>query len=220
MLKGCAEIKLCNRRTTARFGVKFINTMANRIFKEKVMSQSTTSVYLQSTRRRSRRSMLSLGMGLGLAFAAGCGPAPETVTEPTAGHDAGVPASHDSHEGHDHSGHSHAGVHGGHVVVLDPGHVHAEFVHVEADEILEVYVTEIADEVTSVQVIAETEGQEPKTYDLEAATESLGKGGYQIKDPLLLTSIDMADGKTSKVTLKVTTADGTMTALLMEDDSH
>ena len=220
MLEGGAGIKLCNRRTTARFGVKFLNTMANRIFKEKVMSQRTHSVSMQTTQKRANRHLLSLGMGLGLAFAVGCGPAPETVTEPAAGHDAAMPASHDSHEGHDHSGHSHAGVHGGHVVVLEPGHVHAEFVASEDDEILEVYVTEIADEVTSVQVVAETEGKEAKTYDLAAATDSLGKGGYEVRDPLLLTSIDMADGKTSTVTLKVTTANGTMTALLMENDSH
>lgn len=160
---------------------------------------------------------------LGLALTVGCGPAPEATPVTSEGHEDAAPASHDDHEGHDHGdheGHSHAGKHGGHVVVLEPGHVHAEFVHLDEEEILEIYVDEIADAVTSVQVIAETVGQEPKVYDLEKATESLGTGGYQIKDPLLLTSIGMADGETNKVTLKVETADGTMTAPLLDDHGH
>lgn len=172
--------------------------------------------------------LASFATCLGLALTIGCGPTTDTPdSDGTAAvdgehddHDSHDHGDHGDHDGHDHAGHSHEGKHGGHVVVLDPGHVHAEFVHLDEEEILEIYVDEIADKVTAVQVVVETAGQEAKTYDLEAAQEALGAGGYQIKNALLLTNIGMADGETNKVTLKVETADGTLTAPLMDDHGH
>lgn len=165
---------------------------------------------------------------LGLTLTIGCGPAPEVTPITSEGHDGDAIGSQDDHSDQDHAdhdhgdheGHSHAGKHGGHVVVLEPGHVHAEFVHLDEEEILEIYVDEIADKVTAVQVVAETVGQDAKVYDLEEASATLGTGGYQVKDALLITHIGMADGETNKVTLKVETADGTMTAQLLDNHDH
>jgi hypothetical protein len=159
-----------------------------------------------------------------LVMAVGCGPTADPEAPVQGGGHAAEPHE-DPHGGHaadghdDHAGHSHEGKHGGHVVVLEPGHVHAEFVHVDEDEVLEIYVDEIADKVTGVEVVSEIAGQDAKTYTLEAS-DALGTGGYQVKDAVLLTNIQMADGETNKVTLNVMTADGTMSASLMDDHDH
>ena len=154
------------------------------------------------------------GLAIVISLVNGCGPAAEPTTDtPTDG-------SVTTAEIDPHAGHSHAGKRGGHVVVLDPGHVHAEYVHVDADDILEVYIDDKPELVTAVEVVVETAGQDAKTYVLESAESALGTGGYQLKDPLLLTGIQMADGASNKATLKVTTADGEMTADLVDDHDH
>lgn len=164
---------------------------------------------------------------------AGCGP-----TEPqlpvSDGHGAGGPNSHEAHGDHDHgdhdhgdhdhddhAGHNHAemGIHGGHVVVLDPGHVHAEWVHDDANNVLEVYVLDNPETVTAVRVITTIKDQEPKTTEL-AKDETLGSNGYAATSPNLLTDIQMADGEAIRVTLQVETANGVIAADLSDDHDH
>ncbi len=158
----------------------------------------------------------------------GCGP-----TEPqlpvSEGHGAGGPNSHEAHDDHDHgdhdhgdhSGHNHAemGIHGGHVVVLDPGHVHAEWVHDDDNNVLEVYVLDNPEAVTAVRVVSALKDQEPTTTEL-AKDESLGANGYMATSPNLLTNIQMADGEAIRVTLQVETANGVMSADLSDDHDH
>ena len=156
-----------------------------------------------------------------LSLVAGCNGEPSTPSETA---DENVSAAvNGADEGHDHDhdhDHSHMGIHGGHVVVLEPGHVHAEWVHVDEDQILEVYVLDNPEAVKSVKLVSQITGQEPVEYELEPAAESLGKGGYQINSPNLLTSVEMADGETNKVTLVVETEEETLRAGLAEAGDH
>lgn len=173
--------------------------------------------------------------GLITCLVAGCETKPGDSGASSASHAGSAPASHDGDEhGHgesshaeegahdDHTGHdhSHVGVHGGHVVVLEPGHLHAEWVHLDDEEVVEVYLLDKPEEATKVQMLTQVKGQDPVTHDLQAATESLGAGGYMLKNPTLNTSIQMADGETNTVTLIVETAAGTLKAAITDSHDH
>ena len=158
--------------------------------------------------------------GLLLLSAAGCSSEestlPDTPPQDTPGlHD-------DDHAGHDHAGHDHAelGPHGGHIVVLDPGHHHAEWVHLDEDNVVEVYLGDLAESAQQVQFVAEIQGKDPVSYDLKPASDALGAGGYQLESPNLLTHIAMSDGEAAKVTLVVETDEGTLKAPLSGDHDH
>lgn len=162
---------------------------------------------------------LPLGTLLVLLCAGGC--SSETTLPDTPPQD--TPGLHDDHDhGDDHAGHDHAelGPHGGHIIVLDPGHYHAEWVHLDEENVVEVYLGELAESVQKVQLIAEIEGKEPVTYELKSAGESLGAGGYQLQSPNLLTHIAMSDGTTARVTLVVETTEATLKAPLSGDHDH
>lgn len=161
---------------------------------------------------------LPLGILLGLLSIVGCNSEstlPDTPPQDT-------PGLHDDDHDHDHAGHDHAelGPHGGHIIVLDPGHHHAEWVHIDEDNVVEVYLGELAESATKVQFVAELEGKDPVTYELEPASDSLGAGGYQLQSPNLLTHIAMSDGTTARVTLVVETDKATLKATLSGDHDH
>lgn len=135
---------------------------------------------------------------------------------------AGEHDAHDHEDDHDHEGHTHdaPGPHGGHIVVLDPGHHHVEWVHLDDEDIVEVYLgSELAETVKRVQMVAVIQGEEPVNYDLEPA-EELGTGGYQITSPNLLTQIEMSDGAATHVTLVVETDNGTLKSPISDDHDH
>ncbi len=168
--------------------------------------------------------------GLITCLVAGCETKPADNGATSASHGAGAPASHDGdehghtedgahdeHAGHDHS---HVGIHGGHVVVLEPGHLHAEWVHLDEEEVIEVYLLDKPEEATKVQMLTQVKGQDPVTHDLQAAPESLGVGGYMLKNPTLNTSIQMADGEANTVTLVVETAAGSLKAAITDSHDH
>lgn len=155
---------------------------------------------------------------------AGCNGSEETPTEVS--HGAGGPAveAHSSdgggHDDHDHSGHSHAemGSHGGHIAVLDPGHIHAEWVHVDEEETLEIYILDEV-EVTAVKVVSQVNDAEPTTVEL-TPIEGDEPRAYSVKNPNVLTNISMADGETVKVSLIVQTPDGELMTQLSNDHDH
>jgi hypothetical protein len=155
---------------------------------------------------------------------AGCSGSEETPTEVS--HGAGGPggeshaAAGEDHDDHDHSGHDHAemGSHGGHIAVLDPGHIHAEWVHVDDEEMLEVYILDDV-EVTAVKVISQVKDADPTTVDL-TPIEGEEPRGYSVKNPNVLTNISMADGETVRVTLVVETPDGELKTELTDDHDH
>ena len=191
------------------------------------MPSAVTTISLRA-RLRAPLSM-SAALAAALTFSiVGCGPT-EAPLKTTTGHDAdgGGPDSHDAghgdhdHGDHDHSGHNHAemGIHGGHVVVLDPGHIHAEWVHNDDDNIIEVYVIDKPEDATKVQITTKIKDQEPTTVEL-ARDEALGNGGYKVENPNLLTNIQMADGEAITVTLEVETSNGTISAQLTDDHGH
>lgn len=127
------------------------------------------------------------------------------------------------HDDHDHEGHHHdaPGPHGGHIVVLDPGHHHVEWVHLDEEDVVEVYLgSELAETAKKVQMLAVIQGEEPVVYDLEPATDELGAGGYQLTSPNLLTQIEMSDGVATHVTLVVDTDNGTLKAPITDDHDH
>ncbi|WP_164101639.1 hypothetical protein [Candidatus Laterigemmans baculatus] len=186
------------------------------------MTRCLASLFSSSSIPGPLAALLPLGTLLGLLCVVGCSSEstlPDTPPQDTPGlHD-----DHDhGHEGHDHEGHSHdeLGPHGGHIIVLDPGHYHAEWVHLDEENTVEVYLGELGKSAEKVQFVAELEGKEPVTYELQAADESLGAGGYQLQSPNLLTHIAMSDGTTARVTLVVETADATLKAPLSGDHDH
>ncbi|XZE52154.1 hypothetical protein SH139x_003836 [Planctomycetaceae bacterium SH139] len=152
-----------------------------------------------------------------LSLIIGCGG--DSMPPAETGHGGGGPDSHGA-AGGDHAGHDHAamGTHGGHVVVLDPGHIHAEWVHTDEEELLEVYVLDNPAAVTGVKLVAVIAGEEAQTFELTGDESTPGK--FMIKSPNALTSIQMADGDSNKATLIVTTADGEMSTSLTDDHDH
>lgn len=163
-----------------------------------------------------------------LALTLGCDQGKPEMT--SAGHAPGAPVSHDAahgeegdhgHDDHDHAGHNHAemGKHGGHVIVLDPGHIHAEWVHLDSEETLQVFILDAVGEVRMVQVVSAVKDQEPSTVEL-TRDETLGDAAYMVKNPNLLTSIQMADGESIRVTLEIETGDGKISADLSDDHDH
>ena len=150
-----------------------------------------------------------------VSWTAGCSQEKGTPTE--MGHGPGAPEGHDAHD--DHAGHDHAemGRHGGHIVVLDPGHVHAEWVHGEDDGTIEVYVLDNPEDVTGMKIVTEMEGQDPQEFELAAMEGDIVEiGSYTINSPNALTAIQMADGQAAKATLVVMTGSGEMSAALSD----
>ena len=158
---------------------------------------------------------------LALAITVGCNGDTTSTTDSTPATDShsGEVPQHDDHAGHDHGA---MGTHGGHVVVLDPGHIHAEWVHDDEAERFEFYVTE-ADQpkvtVTGVKVVSTIKDQEPQTVELEPL-ESGEEDAFFVKSPNVLTNIEMADGETVKVDLIVTAEEGEMSVELSDDHDH
>lgn len=177
----------------------------------------TMSRSLPLTRSR-RMASFPLGILLGFLCAIGC--SSETTLPDTPPQD--TPGLHDDAHGDDHAGHDHEelGPHGGHIIVLDPGHFHVEWVHVDEDNLVEVYLGELAESAKKVQFVAEIEGKEPVAYELEPAEDSLGAGGYQLQSPNLLTHIEMSDGKAARVTLVVETDESTLKSTLSGAHDH
>lgn len=131
-------------------------------------------------------------------------------------------AAHDDHaegdhKGHDHAGHSHdeLGPHGGHTMGVEPGHRHIEWVHLDDEATIQVFVGDEPESVTAVSMTIEIKDAEPKTVTLEPAAD-LGPGAYQVKSPELYVAIMMKEA--AKVTVKLKSKDGEQTGQIIEHD--
>jgi hypothetical protein len=149
-------------------------------------------------------------------------------TEPSDGGAAGEAASdahdHGDHEGHgDHADHGdHAehgghgdhemGAHGGHLLHLDPGGAHAEWVHLDQENEIQVFLDPslLPAEAVEMHVVIGDAEQDP--FALEEAIDRLGPGGYRLISEPLLTHIKMSAGEGVDVRLVVTRAGGTFTS--------
>lgn len=152
-------------------------------------------------------TILALGLALGCQGKQDSGSKGST---PAAGGDA------HAHE-HDHD-HGH-GPHGGHVVALDPGHVHAEWTHDDAG-LVTVYLDDLAAAPSGVSFVVKVADAEPQTFALakSESKEASEAAAWTIKSDALLTHINV--GEAAKVALVVKTADGELKAAIEHSEEH
>ncbi len=164
---------------------------------------------------------LRIAASLGIAIAAlslplvGCQPKSTSTTTTPETHDD---HAHEDDHGHDdHAGHSHDehGPHGGHMMGVEPGHRHIEWVHLDDEATIQVFVPDEPESVTEVAMTIEIEGSDPKVVPLTTAPD-LGPGAYQVKSPELYTAIMMKEA--AKVTIKLKSKDGEQTGRIEEHE--
>jgi hypothetical protein len=143
-------------------------------------------------------------------------PAPPAPSSSGAEHDHG---DHD-HGDHDHADakssgttksaekHSHdeheTGPNGGHLVHLEPLGLHAEYVHVDQEELIEVFALDRAGDAKACRMKLEVQGQEPKVFEFEPIAEK--PGGFRLKSGELLTGLKMS-GQGVAVSLELEVGD-------------
>lgn len=166
--------------------------------------------WVEISGRRAGQGLLLLAV----AAWAGCNRSETTGLTP----DAAEPVAVDGLEvpdDHDHAAHE-MGPHGGHMVHLEPGGAHAEWVHLDSEEEIQVFVDEAID-AQSVAMQVTIAGQaEPKTYELKSAEDELGAGAFRLKSGELLVDIKM--GEAATVQLVVETPQGTQQAAIEHHD--
>lgn len=154
-----------------------------------------------------RAQAASVAFAVCLAVLGGCSGEPTTVDVNDA------PPEVDAHAGHDHG---ELGPHGGHFLHVEPGGGHAEWVHIDEENRIEVYIGDEISDVTAVSMTIEVEGQEPQQIEL-TADESLGPAAYSVESPVLLNAIKM--GEAAHVELEIE-ADGTTYTAAIEHHDH
>jgi|GEM_PF-2327023 hypothetical protein len=148
-------------------------------------------------------------------------PAPSAPSSSGAEHDHGDP----DHGDHDHGDHDHAdakssgttksaekhshdehetGPNGGHLVHLEPLGLHAEYVHVDQEELIEVFALDRAGDAKACRMKLEVQGQEPKVFEFEPIAEK--PGGFRLKSGELLTGLKMS-GQGVAVSLELEVGD-------------
>lgn len=111
-------------------------------------------------------------------------------------------------EGHTHD--HEIGPHGGHVVRLQPGDQKAEWLQINEEETVQIYLPETKEVQLVSMKIALGDGPE-QDFSLPR-DEALGEGAYKIVSPELMTAIKMQDAVT--VSLQVKAADNELTAAI------
>lgn len=167
-------------------------------------------------------ALFSLGLALITLTVVGCG-GNDAPTEP----DTGAATDHDDHDEHAHEGDDHAdhdhgddahghdhemGPNGGHMLHLNPGGAHAEWVHLDQENELQVFLDESLLPVESVAMHVEIGGQEQDPYAFESAEDELGKGAYRLVSDQLMTHVKMSAGEGVAVELVVERDGSTLTA--------
>lgn len=108
-------------------------------------------------------------------------------------------------------GHSHEiGPNGGHVVLMQPGDLKAEWVQLTEDETVQVFLPSAKD-ANRVTMLVSLDAGPSQTFDLKR-DEALGTEGYSIKSPELMTAIKMKDAV--KVNLEVEAGEQTLKAAI------
>lgn len=165
-------------------------------------------------------ALLSLGLALITFTVVGCG-GNDTKTAPEPGVEAdhaddeheGDDHDHDEHEGDEHDHHDHEmGAHGGHMLHLNPGGAHAEWVHLDEDNELQIFLDESVLPVESVEMHVAIGGEEQDPYTFESAEEDLGEGAFRLTSEQLMTHVTMSAGEGVEVELVVTRDGETLTA--------
>lgn len=139
-----------------------------------------------------------------------CGTGCQTKAPPAV-NNAQAPADH-----HDHGDH---GPHGGHIIALNPGHVHVEWTH-DDKNLITVYLDDLDATPTEVKFTVKIGDAEPQSFPLtkSESKEPADAFAYSLTSDALLTHINM--GEAAKVTLVVKTADAELTALVEHEDEH
>lgn len=84
------------------------------------------------------------------------------------------------------------GPHGGHIVRMQPGNQAVEWVQLDEEETVQIYLPDVA-EVEQVKMNIALPDGKTQAFDL-TADESLGEGAYQIQSPVLMTAMKMKEG--------------------------
>jgi hypothetical protein len=154
-----------------------------------------------------------------LGLLVGC--QPQAGGKGSSAYTSGTPGEHDDHghgddHGHDHD-HGH-GPHGGHVLALEPGHVHVEWAH--EGKLITVYVDDLAEVPTAVKFVVKAGDAEPQSFDLtkSTSTEADQAAAWTIESDALLTHINM--GEATNVQLVVVTGSGELSTRVEHSDEH
>ncbi|MCA9194543.1 MAG: hypothetical protein KDC35_03335 [Acidobacteria bacterium] len=148
-------------------------------------------------------------IGLILLALSGCTPQPGANS---AGATNQVSQAPDKHE-HSHEHEEELGVHGGHMLHLEPHGFHAEWTHDDDSHTITVYADEIADQVKEIRFDVQIEGAEKESFALNSAES----GAWSISSEALTTHLNM--GEAAKVELVIVDGTGENTVHI-EHEEH
>lgn len=155
--------------------------------------------------------LVCLTFGLGMALLVGCEAPKDSKAK------AGASAAADDH-GHNHD-HGEHGPHGGHLIVLDPGHVHAEWTHDDA-KLVTVYLDELSAAPSEVSFVVKVGDAEPQVFPMKKSEskEADQAAAWTLAGEALLVHVNA--GEAAKVSLVVKTADGELKAAIEHSEEH